>query len=68
MAYELLSQSRKLNKCWGEEGGGPIKRERESGVRGLESVLKKITGGTLIRDSRVIVNVVGFTNLFDSPK
>ena len=67
-----MSYSHKVENLISAGGrrGGPIKREREreSGVRGLESVLKKITGGTLIRDSRVIVNVVGFTNLFDSPK
>ena len=46
MAYELLSQSRKLNKRV-EGRGGPNK----SG--GLENFLKKISGGTLIRDPRV---------------
>ena len=65
-----MSYSHKVENLISAGGrrGGVLLRERESGVRGLESVLKKITGGTLIRDSRVIVNVVGFTNLFDSPK
>ena len=45
MAYELLSQSRKLTKAGGEEGGGGLR----AGVRGIEKCFeKKQAVGTLV--------------------
>ena len=45
MAYELLSQSRKL------KAGVPNK----SGGRGVENFLKKISGRTLVQEPRVLI-------------
>ena len=46
MAYELLSQSRKLTKTGGEGGGGGVK---SGGFGGLKNVLKKKQAvGTLV--------------------
>ena len=50
MTYELLSQRRNLISGGGG-GGGPNR------AWGLENIKKKISGGTLIRDSREYLNL-----------
>ena len=50
MTFELLSQSRKLNKQGGGRGGGGPNESREPGIFFLN---KKKSGGTFIRDPRV---------------